>query len=42
MKEIVFTFPYTLARGSYYVDVIIEGRPRAAGKIRKIFEVRVK
>jgi len=42
MKEIVFTFPYTLARGSYYVDVIIEGGPRAAGKIRKIFEVRVK
>jgi GWxTD domain-containing protein len=42
MKEIVFTFPRALPRGSHFVDVIIEGRQGAAGKIRKIFEVKVK
>jgi GWxTD domain-containing protein len=42
MKEIVFTFPRILPRGSHFVDVIIEGRQGAAGKIRKIFEVKVK
>jgi GWxTD domain-containing protein len=42
MKEIVFTFPRALPRGSHFVDVIIEGGQGAAGKIRKIFEVKVK
>jgi GWxTD domain-containing protein len=42
MKEIGFTFSRALPRGSHFVDVIIEGRQGAAGKIRKIFEVKVK
>jgi len=42
MKEIVFRFPRNLPRGSHFVDVIIKGRGAAEGKIRKIFEVKVK
>jgi len=42
MKEIVFKFPRNLPRGSQFVDVIIKGRGAAEGKIRKIFEVKVK
>jgi hypothetical protein len=42
MKEIVFTFPHALPRGSHFVDVSIKGRQGTAGKIRKIFEVKVK
>ena len=42
MKEIVFTFPHALPRGTHFIDVSIKGRQDAAGKIRKIFEVKVK
>jgi len=40
MKEIIFTFPYELKPGNYYLDVIIVGKPDV-GKTRKIFKVKV-
>lgn len=42
MKTISFTFPYDLPSGTHYVDVIIKGGEGSAGKIRKIFEVKIK
>jgi len=41
MKEIVFSFPYDLKLGSYYLDVVIMSKDASLGKTRKIFEVKV-
>jgi GWxTD domain-containing protein len=41
LKEISFVFPYSLAAGDYYLDVLITGRNGSLGKTRKIFEVKV-
>jgi GWxTD domain-containing protein len=41
MKEIVFTFPYDLNPGVYYLDVVIVATDASLGKTRKIFEVKV-
>jgi len=40
MKEIIISFPYRLAPGTYYLDVIITGPAGEIGKTRKIFEVK--
>jgi GWxTD domain-containing protein len=40
-KELVFTFPYDLKPGVYYLDVIITSQDASLGKTRKIFEVKV-
>ncbi len=40
LKDIVFTFSYPLATGSYYIDVIIIGTDGSLGKTRKIFEIK--
>ena len=41
-KTLTFTFPVELAAGAYYCDVVIRGEEGASGKIRKIFEIKVK
>jgi len=41
-KLLTFDFPVALAAGDYYGDVVIRGEQAASGKIRKIFEFRVK
>jgi GWxTD domain-containing protein len=41
-KTLTFSFPVELAAGSYYCDVIIRGEEGASGKIRKIFEIKVR
>jgi len=41
-KTLSFSFPVELAAGAYYADVVIRGEEGATGKIRKIFEFKVK
>jgi GWxTD domain-containing protein len=41
-KLLTFDFPVALAAGDYYGDVVIRGERGASGKVRKIFEFRVK
>jgi hypothetical protein len=40
LKKLVFDFPYPLAAGRYYIDVVIVGTDGSLGKTRKIFEVK--
>jgi GWxTD domain-containing protein len=40
LKELAFDFPYPLAPGRYYIDVVIVGPDGSLGKTRKIFEVK--
>jgi len=41
-KTLTFAFPVELAAGAYYCDVVIRGEEGASGKIRKIFEIKVR
>lgn len=41
-KVLTFAFPVELAAGAYYCDVVIRGEAGASGKIRKIFEIKVR
>lgn len=41
-KTLTFAFPVELAAGAYYCDVVIRGEAGASGKIRKIFEIKVR
>jgi GWxTD domain-containing protein len=41
-KTLTFAFPVELAAGAYYCDVVIRGEADASGKIRKIFEIKVR
>jgi len=38
--ELIFSFPFDLDQGSYYVDVVIVGRPEI-GKTREVFKISV-
>jgi GWxTD domain-containing protein len=41
LENIVLAFPYDIAPGEYYFDVVLIVRPKI-GKIRKIFRIKVK
>lgn len=39
-REVVFSIPYDLKPGEYYVDVVIVGKEASFNKTRKIFEIK--
>lgn len=39
LEKLVFTFPYELSPGNYYIDVTIIGKPNIT-KTRKIFKIK--
>jgi GWxTD domain-containing protein len=42
LKTVPFRFDVPLKRGTNFVDVIIKGKTRNSGKVRRIFEIKVK
>ncbi len=42
LKTIPFRFAKPLTPGTHFVDVIVKGRAENSGKIRKLFEIKVK
>lgn len=40
LKEIVFSFPYELEHGEYYIDVVVIVKPNMC-KLRKIFKLKI-